>query len=78
MRKLFTLAVLFVLSCLLGNRALAQNRAIMKPVTETIDFTPYGGSGYNGNSRISFDSDGHPRIDGNVVSERLTVANASH
>ena len=31
--------LLLFLACLLGNSALAQNRAIMKPVTETIDFT---------------------------------------
>ena len=39
MKKIFALFVLTVLMCSLGNRALAQNRAIMKPVTETIDFT---------------------------------------
>lgn len=39
MKKLLTFAVLSVLTCLLGNSALAQNRAIYRPVTETIDFT---------------------------------------
>lgn len=76
MKKLITFAVLSVLTCLLGNSALAQNRAIYKPVTETIDFSTYGGSGSPGNGRLSFDN-GHPQIDGQVISERLTVDNPS-
>lgn len=39
LKKLFTLLVLLVLTCLLGNSALAQRRVIMKPVSKTIDFT---------------------------------------
>ena len=44
MKKLFTLSVLFVLTCLLGNRALAQNGSgnswtTTIEVKETIDFT---------------------------------------
>ena len=53
MKKVLSLAVLFVLTCLLGNGALAQRRVIMKPVTETIDFTglpaPDGINQYIGN-----------------------------
>jgi hypothetical protein len=69
--------LLFALVCLLGNGALAQDGVIMKPVTITIDFSKYGGSGNPGNNRLSFDN-GHPRIDGQVVSERLTVGNTGN
>ena len=73
LKKLFTLLVLLVLTCLLGNSALAQRRVIMKPVSETIDFTGYGGSGQ---PNVSFDFyNNHPRINGQVVSARLSVAN---
>lgn len=45
----------------------------MKPVSETIDFTGYGGSGQ---PNVSFDFyNNHPRINGQVVSARLSVAN---
>jgi hypothetical protein len=64
--------------CLLGSSALAQDRGIMQyVVTDVIDFTPYGNAGYNGYSRLSFDNDRHPQIDGNVISERLTVESAN-
>lgn len=67
MKKYF---VFIVLTCLLGNRALAQNGFY---TTETIDFTVYHtGTGNPGHS-LSFDNDHHPRIDNQVVSERLTV-----
>ena len=68
MRKLFTLAVLFVLSCLLGNRALAQNRAIMKPVTETIDFTGLpapDGINQNPNANVDWNGNAIPSISSN-------------
>lgn len=74
---MITFAVLSVLTCLLGNSALAQNRAIYKPVTETIDFSKYGQSGNPGNGRLSF-TNGHPAIDGQVVSERITLDNPSN
>ena len=78
MKKVLSLAVLLVLTCLLGNSALAQRRVIMKPVTETIDFTVYHNSNGNpGNGRLSFDNDRHPQIDGQVVSERLTVGDTN-
>ena len=74
MKKLFAFIVL--LSCMLGSRALAQNRAIMKPVTETIDFSIIKQSGDLGNNRLSWDNS-HPRIDGQIVSERFTVQNTN-
>jgi len=73
MRK-FTFLVLLVLTSLLGNNALAQNRAVYKPVTETIDFSRFGQSG-RPDVTFSF-SNNHPAIDGQVISERLTVANS--
>lgn len=39
MKKLFTFAVFTVLSCLLGNNVLAQNRNYMTMAIDTIDFT---------------------------------------
>ena len=74
LKKLFTLLVLLVLTCLLGNSALAQRRVIMKPVSETIDFSIIKQSGDLGNNRLSWDNS-HPRIDGQIVSERFTVQN---
>ena len=77
MRKLLSLAVLLVLSCLLGDSALAQRRVVMKPVTETIDFSIIKQSGDLGNNgRLSWDN-GHPQINGQTVSERITVQNTS-
>jgi len=46
----------------------------MKPVTETIDFSIIKQSGDLGNNRLSWDNS-HPRIDGQIVSERFTVQN---
>lgn len=46
----------------------------MKPVSETIDFSIIKQSGDLGNNRLSWDN-GHPRIDGQIVSERFTVQN---
>ena len=70
--------LLLALVCLLGNRGLAQDRGIMQyVVTDVINFTPYGNAGYNGYNRLSFDNDSHPQIDGNVISERFTVASAN-
>ena len=52
MKRLFTLAVLFVLTCLLGNRALAQNSTVIHKVkvTEDIDFTGWALGGQYGAS----------------------------
>ena len=77
MKKLLKFTVFTVLSLLLGNSVLAQKRVVMKPVTETIDFTGYGSGTGNPGVTLSFDSDKHPTINGTVVSERLTVENAS-
>lgn len=47
----------------------------MKPVTETIDFSIIKQSGDLGNNgRLSWDN-GHPQINGQTVSERITVQN---
>ena len=74
MKKVFAF---IALACLLGNSTRAQNRGIMKPVTktETIDFTVFGGKGNPGNGRFSIDDNLHPQVDGEVVSERITVDN---
>lgn len=69
--------LLLALVCLLGNRGLAQNRSIIKQVTETIDFSIIKQSGDLGNGRLSWDN-GHPSIDGQIVSERITVENTSY
>ncbi len=74
MTRLFTFVVLSVLSSLLGNNVLAQKRAIVKTETVTIDFSVYGGSGRPSNATLSFDNGRHPQINGQVVSDRLTVA----
>ncbi len=65
-----------VLSFLLGDSALAQKRAVIKPITETIDFTGYGGSGNPGIS-ISWNNNRNPVINNQVVSTRLSVANTN-
>ena len=77
MKKLFTLSVLLVLTCLLGNGALAQNRGVMKQVTETIDFTVTKQSG-NPGVTFGFNSNKNPMINNQVVSERITVDNTGY
>ena len=77
MKKLFTLSVLLVLTCLLGNGALAQNPGVMKQVTETIDFTVTKQSG-NPGVTFGFNSNKNPMINNQVVSERITVDNIGY
>ena len=69
--------LLLALVCLLGNRALAQNRGVMKQVTETIDFTVTKQSG-NPNVNFGFNSNNNPMINNQVVSERITVDNTGY
>ena len=69
--------LLLALVCLLGNRVLAQNRGVMKQVTETIDFTVTKQSG-NPNVNFGFNSNNNPMINNQVVSERITVDNTGY
>ena len=68
-KKSFTFAVLLVLSCLLGNNALAQNEnqttyTIKTEVKEFIDFTGWSCNGDNPNATINWDGNSIPSITG--------------
>ena len=68
-KKSFTFAVLLVLSCLLGNNALAQNEnqttyTIKTEVKEFIDFTGWSCSGDNPNATVNWDGNSIPSITG--------------
>jgi len=68
-KKSFTFAVLLVLSCLLGNNALAQNEnqttyTIKTEVKEFIDFTGWTCSGDNPNATVNWDGNSIPSITG--------------
>ena len=72
MKKLFTFAVFLALSCLLGNRTLAQNQnqttyTMRTEVKETIDFT---GVSCNGDNPVA-----DPNWDGNRIPSLITKSN---